>query len=135
MTMIKNIPIERDQNVSFLKRPRRFTLEQARRFVPVLDGITFVALERSAPLMEKLKAKGTEDEKKAITEELQEIVALWSEQVLYLGAITRGLWMVDFDCGDGFYTWVFGEDDVSSYRKYHQAFHERVPIPPTPTTN
>ncbi|MCB0271376.1 MAG: DUF2203 family protein [Bdellovibrionales bacterium] len=121
-------PFETEQNVSFLKRPRRFTLAQAQNFVSILDGITFMAMELVTPLMEELKNPlGTQD-KQVVTQKVQKIVSMWSEQVLYFGGITRGLWMVDFDCGDGFYTWVYGEKSISSYRTYHQDFSDRTPI-------
>ncbi|MCB1197844.1 MAG: DUF2203 family protein [Bdellovibrionota bacterium] len=126
--MKQAFPYEHDQNITFIKRAKKFTLAGARQFISRIEGITFVAFARAQPLFEELKKPEGIRDKKEVTQELHEIVTLWSEQIMYFGAMTRGLWMVDFDTGEGFYTWVYGEADITSYRTYDQSFEQRTPI-------
>jgi|GEM_PF-6961176 len=118
MSELKNksikMSVHQDKNVTFIKRTKKFTLDQAQKFIPRLDGITFMAFELAKPLMEELKNPLGKENKKDIAKKLQDIVDLWSEQIKFFGAIPKGLWTVDFDNGEGFYTWVYGQKEITS---------------------
>src|SRR5690606_24732290 len=112
----------------FLKRPRRFQLEDARSFLPAIDAVTRQAMDKAEPIVTMINNPKDLQDKKLLTLRLQSIVEKWSSQMLYFGVMTRGLWMVDFDCGHGYYSWVAGEKDITTYRSYTQDFDQRTPL-------
>ena len=44
---------------------------------------------------------------------LRDIVEAWAEAVRALGLEVKGLWLVDFDNGEGYYCWKYPEDTRS----------------------
>lgn len=94
-----------------LKKNKTFTLQEARGILPLVKKITQEAVEQ--------------------TEEGQEmplIAEKWSEKILKLGCEPKGLWMVDFDNGQGFYCWHYPEEDVDFFHSYQDGFNGRTPI-------
>ena len=63
-----------------------------------------------------------------IREALREIVYTWAAAVRGLGLETKGLWLVDFDNGDGYYCWRYPEPVISHYHGYDDGFAGRIPI-------
>ena len=46
-----------------------------------------------------------------------------------LGVEVKGLWLADFDSGDGYYyCWQLGEDDIEHFHRYETGFAGRRPI-------
>ena len=46
-----------------------------------------------------------------------------------LGVEVKGLWLADFDSGDGYYyCWKLGEDDIEHFHRYETGFAGRRPI-------
>ena len=43
-----------------------------------------------------------------------------------LGAEAKGLWLVDFDAGNGYYSWKHPEPTVSDYHGYDDGFAGRM---------
>lgn len=41
------------------------------------------------------------------------------------GAEVKGLWLVDFDNGEGYWCWKFGEDDIYYEHSYEAGFPGR----------
>ena len=52
----------------------------------------------------------------------------WAEAVQDLGAEAKGLWLVDFDAGNGYYCWKHPEPTVSHYHGYDDGFAGRMKI-------
>ena len=40
----------------------------------------------------------------------------------------KGLWLVDFDSGDGYWCWAYPEDDLGYWHSYEGGFGARVPL-------
>lgn len=118
------------ENIYYLRKPKRFTLLEAKELLPKISIITADAVKKTVPMFneiesrEKLQQCVPDD----ITLALQDVVDLWSDEIRKLGAIPKGLWMVDFDFGEGFYGWKWGEEDILYFHPYHQSFEERQPI-------
>jgi hypothetical protein len=55
-------------------------------------------------------------------------VTAWAEAVQDLGAEAKGLWLVDFDAGNGYYCWKHPEATVSHYHGYDDGFAGRMKI-------
>jgi len=95
-----------------------FTLGEARELLPQVQQITSEAVFRYARLGE-----GTETE-----EERQGIVRAWVRDVVTLGAEIKGLWLVDFDSGAGYYCWKYPEPALEYFHGYEEGFAGRLPL-------
>jgi regulator of sirC expression with transglutaminase-like and TPR domain len=100
--------------------PRRiFRLEEARDVLPKVRELTEDAVFRYA----RLVPAGEEAEA-----ERQEIVSVWAREVTGLGAEIKGLWLVDFDSGAGYYCWKYPEPALEYFHGYEEGFAGRVPL-------
>ncbi len=45
-----------------------------------------------------------------------------------LGLEAKGLWLVDFDNGDGYYCWSYPEPAITHYHGYGDGFGGRISI-------
>jgi hypothetical protein len=52
----------------------------------------------------------------------------WAEAVRAMGLEAKGLWLVDFDNGEGYYCWKYPEQVISHYHGYEDGFAGRIPI-------
>jgi hypothetical protein len=59
---------------------------------------------------------------------LRDVVNGWAEEVQSLGLEAKGLWLVDFDNGQGYYCWCYPEETVRHYHGYEEGFRGRMPI-------
>ncbi|MBI4124682.1 MAG: DUF2203 domain-containing protein [Deltaproteobacteria bacterium] len=112
-----------------LKRDKPFTLKETQTLLPIVRRIT----DESVALVEKLKKRVEEvdpppDHRPAYERELNHIVDRWSDKILKLGAEPKGLWLVDFDNGAGYYCWRYPEEEVCFYHTYETGFSGRTPI-------
>lgn len=112
-------------DIVFLGKKRRFTLEEARDVLPAVRRVTERAVKSVAAARER-REEGVSEE--AHREALDEIVRLWADQVGKLGGEAKGLWLVDFDNGGGYYCWRWPERQLSHYHGYEEGFSGRTPI-------
>ena len=45
-----------------------------------------------------------------------------------LGIVVKGLWLVDFDNGEGYYCWKYPEPAIRHYHGYDEGFAGRMKI-------
>jgi hypothetical protein len=95
-----------------------FTLEEARSLLPKVKELTSEAVFKFARLSE-----GEETE-----EERQGVVGEWAREILALGAEIKGLWLVDFDSGAGYYCWKYPEGGLEYFHGYEEGFAGRLPL-------
>lgn len=62
------------------------------------------------------------------TAEQQGVVAQWAEAVEGLGIDVKGLWLVDFDNGSGYYCWQYPEESLQYFHTYDEGFGGRVKL-------
>jgi regulator of sirC expression with transglutaminase-like and TPR domain len=105
-------------NLSSAHEKRIFTLDEARQLLPQVQEITSRAVGSYVRL-------GAGDEAE---EERQDIVRQWVEQVAALGAEIKGLWLVDFDSGAGYYCWKYPESALEYFHGYEEGFAGRLPL-------
>ena len=70
----------------------------------------------------------TEPARAATVTELEDVVAAWTGQVQTLGPEVKGLWLVDFDNGEGYYCWGYPETAVLHFHGYDEGFSGRMKI-------
>jgi len=93
-----------------------FTYEDASALLPEVQRMTSDAVERVQSL----------DEATASSEKYQGIVQEWAEDVMSLGIDVKGLWLVDFDNGSGYYCWKYPEESLQYFHGYEDGFQGRV---------
>jgi hypothetical protein len=101
---------------------RRFTYAEAKALLPRVRQLTEEAHER----VERLLA--TANENTHTREQAQSIVNAWATEMGSLGLDIKGLWLVDFDNGSGYYCWKHPEGSLDYYHTYEEGFGGRVRI-------
>jgi len=115
--------------VVYLKKPKRFTLHEARELFPKVRKITNAAVTEAQPVIDELQEGLINDEEREVlSKRLQQRVDSWAEDIAKLGALAKGLWLVDFDSGSGYFCWVHGEEEISFFHGYEEGFSGRTPI-------
>lgn len=128
-----------DQNLSELERPANvfelnskkiYSIEEVDRFLPIVKRITQEYVEKVQVLMARFEAaKGRHDQKLPIIErEINEAVQGWQGKMEKLGLKTKGLWIADFDSGDGYFCWKYPEEKVNFWHQYQDGFGGRIKI-------
>ena len=95
---------------------RIFSYEEATALLPRVQRATAAAVERINELSE-------ED-----TDAYQTVITEWAESVLGLGVEVKGLWLVDFDSGGGYYCWRYPEPALEYFHGYEEGFGGRVKL-------
>jgi hypothetical protein len=106
---------------------RRFTLDEARALLPRVRHLTDTAVREADDFAERLEASG-EAERAHLEAGLNAVVSKWVNDITALGAVVKGLWLVDFDNGQGYYCWRHPEADVAHFHGYDDGFAGRMKI-------
>ncbi len=109
---------------------KSFSLDQAQELLPLIYGITEESSKNTKYLMACIEA--LPDKKSARALELQEqintIIDRWQNKIERLGAKPKGLWLADFDNGNGYYCWKFPEVKILFKHGYQDGFTGRILI-------
>ena len=65
---------------------------------------------------------------KGAREQADEVVQAWARDLAARGLEVKGLWLVDFDNGSGYYCWRYPEDGLQYYHSYEEGFGGRMRI-------
>ena len=95
-----------------------FSYEDASALLPEVQRLTSEAVDRVESL----------DEATASSEDYQRIVQQWADGVMSLGIDVKGLWLVDFDNGSGYYCWQHPEQSLQYFHGYEEGFQGRVKL-------
>lgn len=108
---------------------RIFSYDEALSTFPVVRDLTTAAVRQVEALGADL---GNREELDARREELEEarerIVRAWAQEVSSIGCEVKGVWLVDWDSGDGYYCWRFPEQAIGFFHTYDEGFAGRIPI-------
>ncbi len=111
------------------KESRVFTLAEARELFPLVRRITEEAFRELEPVRHKLEGMAPSNPKLVQVEKQYEtIVKRWVSKMERLGLVVKGLWLVDFDTGDGYICWKYPELQLGHYHDYHTGFAGRRPL-------
>jgi len=112
-----------------LKTPRVFSYDEALSVFPVVRDMTAAAVHQIAALTRELEGEEAESARRAELEAShQEIVEQWAREIEAFGLAVKGLWLVDWDCGDGYYCWRYPESSLAHFHGYDEGFASRMPI-------
>jgi hypothetical protein len=102
-----------------------FTFEEAAALLPEVQRITSIAVEE----IERLSLlENDADERSANIGRYEEIVSRWAAAVIDMGIEVKGLWLIDFDNGSGYYCWRYPEPGLQFFHEYDTGFGGRVQL-------
>ena len=108
---------------------RIFSLDQARALLPEVKALTADAVRRVEDLTARMQNVQEADSSHALMESnIETAIRDWSLAIERLGLEAKGLWLVDFDNGQGYYCWCYPEETVSHFHDYDGGFRGRMKI-------
>ncbi len=118
--------------VSIHKSRRVFTIDEARALLPLVIRITADSQREVDRLMNRMEAikYGSAEAARQVEVEVQETVDNWHQKLSSLGVHPKGLWLADFDFGQGYYCWKYPENDLRYCHGYQDGFTGRKEIQP-----
>ena len=104
---------------------RIFSYEEAAAMLPEVQRLTREAHRTVEELgSESAPASSRVD----LQRRLEEIVNGWARALVGMGLEVKGLWLVDFDNGSGYYCWRYPEEGLHYYHSYEDGFNGRMRI-------
>ncbi len=106
-----------------------FTLEEARALLPQVQEVTQHYYDMVEEWRYSIDNPDDVAEVRGVEQRMQTAMQQWAEALQDLGVEVKGLWLADFDSGDGYYyCWKLGEDDIEHFHRYETGFAGRRPI-------
>lgn len=95
---------------------RQFTEEEAENLLPTVKRITAHAAREASKIEEQLRFIPREEPIFGrLATEMDLIIKRWAIKVKKLGMRPTALWIVDFDAGEGWFSWRLGDEHVSYF--------------------
>ena len=108
-------------------RKKIFTYEDAIALLPEVQRLTGEAVTEVERLLER-DPESTDPVPAQLADEYQRIVGEWADAIMQLGIEVKGLWLIDFDNGSGYYCWRYPEASLQYYHGYDEGFRGRVKL-------
>jgi hypothetical protein len=99
-----------------------FTYDEAARLLPEVRRITDEAYRAVESISET--ASSAESAQPAV----EAVVTRWAHEVMNMGIDVKGLWLIDFDNGSGYYCWHYPEEGLQFFHTYEEGFRGRTRI-------
>lgn len=127
--MMANRSTARISDINLCDSTRVFTLNEAQALMPLVIRITRESYDELEPIRSRLEAMlPTHPDIKLIETAYESVVTQWVGKMERLGLIVKGMWLVDFDTGDGYLCWKFPELKLGHYHSYSEGFADRKSI-------
>jgi hypothetical protein len=108
---------------------RIFSYDDALNTFPLVRDLTAAAVRQIDALATNFGSRDDLDARREEIEEAQEkIVRAWARELTAVGCEVKGVWLVDWDSGDGYYCWRFPEPSISFFHTYDEGFAGRIPL-------
>jgi hypothetical protein len=107
---------------------KQWSLEAARQLIPDVRARTARAVEEVERLESERDALPPGARRAEAEERVQDAVQRWAREMEALGADVKGLWLVDFDSGAGYYCWSWPEEELAFFHGYEEGFAGRARI-------
>jgi hypothetical protein len=106
-----------------------FTLEEAGRLLPRVKAVTSEAVAAVEACVAQGRAVSEADPVRTqLDARIEETIRNWTGAIEALGLEAKGLWLVDFDNGEGYYCWCYPEEAITHYHGYDDGFAGRMKI-------
>ena len=109
---------------------RIFTTTDARELLPLVYHITEAAHQKVKKMLNRLEAARGRDLQltNEIEEAIQKEITRWQNKLKRLGLVPKGMWLADFDSGQGYYCWKYPEKEIRYWHGYKDGFTGRIEI-------
>ena len=94
-----------------------FTYEEAAALLPEVQRLTGDAVAEVESLAEN-----------SDSDSYQTIIGRWADAITSMGIEVKGLWLIDFDNGSGYYCWRYPEESLQYFHAYDEGFTGRVKL-------
>jgi hypothetical protein len=121
-----------------INRRQVFSLEEAQEVLPVIFRITKASSQKVNALIERLESLNSshggshgaanEELTNSIEGQVNTLIQDWQNKIQKLGALPKGLWIADFDAGDGYFCWKFPERSIEFWHRYSDGFSKRMHV-------
>jgi hypothetical protein len=121
-------------DVIAINRKKTFSLNEVSLLLPLVHRLTEEAQDEVKKIINFIEAHGEKEgtKKASLVHELEsrlnEIVTRWQMKIEKLGGEPKGLWLADFDRGDGYFCWKYPETEISYWHGYQDGFSGRILI-------
>ncbi len=105
-----------------------FTLEEAKSLLPVVKRLTEACIREIDSLSVQLEYLPQGQRRIDVEAQAEQAFQAWVEKMEKIGCVCKGMWLVDFDSGEGYYCWQHGEPELSHFHGYEAGFTGRVKI-------
>lgn len=105
-------------------------MTELQQMLPLVYRLTEEAVKETKYLMACVEALPDKKSLRAfeLQAQINNIVERWNNKIERLGGRPKGLWLVDFDNGDGYYCWKFPEVKILYRHGYQDGFTGRILI-------
>jgi hypothetical protein len=121
----------RTSDVVGINRHSIFTLAEARALFPVVHRLTKACAERVQELINQIedisreRTEHTRFEIEPLEAEASRLIQDWQLKIQKLGGLPKGLWIVDFDSGSGYFCWKYPEASIEFCHAYRDGYTKR----------
>lgn len=106
-----------------------FNLHEAKSLVALVRSITQKHQTELTPVQQRLnKMLSNDPRRKVFEQQYEKVVSRWRHKVTQLGAKVAGLWVVEFDVGEGVLSWKYPELSLAYFREHKWPAAERVKL-------
>ena len=108
---------------------RIFSYDEALITFPLVRDLTAAAVRQIDALTQNVGSREELDSRRDELDEARDrIVRAWAREVTSIGCEVKGVFLVDWDSGDGYYCWRFPEPSISFFHTYDEGFAGRIPL-------
>lgn len=115
-------------NVIAIHQRRQFTLDEARELLPIVRRVTQSAFDEVKQKAAELSYVSDPSRREQTEEKIRKTFLEWQEKIQKLGCDAKGMWLVDFDTGEGYYCWHYPEPELNHYHSYADGFRGRIQL-------
>lgn len=107
---------------------RVFTLAEAEGLLPVIYRLTDEASREVKKLFQCVETLPNKTSPRAqeLEASIDALIVRWQRKIERLGAKPKGLWLADFDHGQGYWCWKFPETKIGHTHGYQDGFSGRM---------
>lgn len=104
-----------------------FNLDEAQSLLLLVRKVTERHAAELEPLQSRLDRMLSNDPRRvAVEREFERSISIWRGKVARLGGHAAGLWVVEFDVGEGFLSWRYPELQIAYFRSKHDTIRKRL---------
>lgn len=111
-----------------INQKRVFTLEEAQELLPIVRRLTQKCVERVRKLTTQISYTPDKQRRGLLEKQVHLELQEWHRRVGQVGGEAKGMWLVDFDNGDGYFCWRYPEPNVEFFHSYSQGYQGREKI-------